>query len=107
MSYDVYVGCSRCGSDLIRPCGRNNMTSNLSKMWSEASAPLADFQGKQAIDVLPLLQQAIDNLKDDPDYYRQLEPDNGWGDYGGCIEYLERILAACARDPFAKLRVSH
>lgn len=107
MSYDVYVNCHTCGSDLIRPSGCNNMTSNLSKMWTEAGAPLRDFKGKQALEVLPLLQQAVDRLKDDPFYYRTLEPDNGWGNYDNCVEFLERILAACARDPLARLVVSH
>ena len=107
MSYDVYIGCSRCGSDLIRPHGRNNMTSNLAQMWDKAGARLRDFDGCTGLEVLPKLQAALDYLRSDPEDFRPLEPSNGWGSYEHCVEYLERILAACCRDPEATLRVCH
>lgn len=103
MSYDLYVSCHTCGSDLMRD--HNNMTSNLSAMWTKAGAPLKDFHERPAYECLPKLQQALDNLRNDPCNYQQLNPPNGWGTYEHCIEYLERILAACARDPFATVTV--
>jgi hypothetical protein len=107
MSYDVYVDCHTCGSDLIRPWGNNNMTSNLAPMWNDAGAPLRDFNGMAAMAVMPKLQAALDSLRDDPEHYRTMNPANGWGRYEDCVEFLERILAACARDPHATVRISH
>lgn len=102
MSYDVHVNCHTCGNDLVR---QTNMTSNLSKMWTEAGAPLKDFDGKTAFEVLPLLQRAIESLTDDALYYQQFVPDNGWGDLKGCIEYLKGLRDACAKEPFATVAV--
>ena len=107
MSYDVYVNCHTCGADLIRPEGHNNMTSNLAKMWGEAGAPLRDFDGLAAVAVIPRLRAAIDSLRDEPDYYRTFNPENGWGSYEHCLDFLERILAACCRDPQGTIRVSY
>lgn len=104
MSYDVYVCCHTCGSDLAR---QNNMTSNLAQMWDAAGCPLRDFDGRPAYEVLPKLQNALDALHDDPEHFRTMEADNGWGTYEQCITYLTGLLAACARDPFATMAVSH
>lgn len=34
------------------------------------------------------------------------DPDNGWGDYKGALEYLEKLLTACKNHPRATIRVS-
>lgn len=103
VSYDVYVCCHTCGSDLVR---QNNITSNLARMWDAAGCPLRDFNGRPAYELLPRLQNALDNLQDDSDRFMAMEPENGWGTYAQCVDYLRGILAACARDPFATVSVS-
>lgn len=105
MSYDVYVNCSKCGSDLIRPSGHNNMTGNLSKMWNAAGATLADWEGLTGAEVLSDLQRAIDELRNNPEDYKPMEASNGWGTIENCIEFLERIRNACCRDLTAMLHV--
>jgi hypothetical protein len=82
------------------------MTSNLSAMWTEAGCAIKEFDGKPAHDMLPALASAISNLKDDPYRFQKLNPNNGWGTYEHCIEYLERLRDACCRDPFATVTVS-
>lgn len=104
MSYDVSVTCPTCQSDVL---DRGNMTSNVSGMWKKAGANLRDWDGKVGVDVLPELQRAIEWMTNDPEDFRALEPENGWGDLPGCLRFLEGIRNAIARCPNAKLSVSY
>jgi hypothetical protein len=111
MSYDVYVNCSCCGQDLIAG-GRNNMTSNIAGVWNKAGAPLRDWGGKRAMEVLPMLQNAITTLKnldswERPEYEELVRGGGTWGKFEDAIEYLELIRDACCRDPLATLSVGH
>ena len=103
MSYDVGMGCSHCGSSVLS----QNMTSNLAKMWDAAGCPLRDMDGWTGVQVLPKVQQAIDRLKRDPEDFEPMQPDNGWGTYRQCIEFLEKIRDACARFPYETISVGH
>lgn len=105
MSYDVYLGCHSCGQDLIR--GGNNMTSNLARMWSAAGAPLDEWSGRLAAEVLPKLQSAIDELTNNPHQFVEMQPENGWGTHQDCLGFLQRIRDAACRDPSATLSVCH
>jgi hypothetical protein len=103
VSYDVYIHCSRCGNDLV---SQGNMTSNLSAMWAAAGCDVKTFDKRPAYEMLPALQRAIHALREWPEDYKQYEPDNGWGDLPGCLEWLEGLRDACCSEPFATVKVS-
>ena len=84
----------------------SNMTSNVAPMWRKAGANLAEFEGKEAAECLPILLAAIDEMVAHPDEYKALNPPNGWGSYDSCLRYLRDIAAACERHRGSVVRVS-
>lgn len=86
-----------------------NMTSNVAGMWRLAGADLAAMEGQPASQVLVALASAVRNMLCEPAKYRALEPDNGWGDYEGCVGYLVRLamLAGSQEDGSTPFYVSH
>ena len=90
------------------PCpvgGDHNMTSNVAPMWRLAGADVAEFQGKYAGNVLHLLDKAIAEMETNPEPYRALNPDNGWGSYETCLEFLRNLRAEFGAHPKATVKV--
>ncbi len=83
-----------------------NYTSNVSRMWRTAGCDLYALKDRKAGDLVPYLERAIWAMRDYPERYRAMEPDNGWGTYEGCLEFLEKILQGCYAVPSAIVRVS-
>lgn len=65
-----------------------NMTSNVAPMWRLAGADLREMRGKPAAEVKIILATAVRNMLAEPEKYRALNPENGWGDYESCVKYL-------------------
>jgi hypothetical protein len=72
-----------------------NMTSNVAPMWRLAGADLAELNGKPAIEVQMVLASAIHNMLNEPNKYKALNPENGWGDYENCVRYLVNLALMC------------
>lgn len=79
-----------------------NLTYNLSPMlWAAGMPPWKEFIGMRAGDAGSIWQAVVDELQDDPDKYKELNPANGWGDYDGAVEVLTALAAACMQHPDA------
>ncbi|MGH3795966.1 MAG: hypothetical protein ACRDSP_13875 [Pseudonocardiaceae bacterium] len=100
MSY--WVGLVLAGDYLTD----RNMTSNVAPMWREAGADLAEFDGRAAAEVLPVLRTAIAAMEDDPAVYEAMNPANGWGDYDSCLEFLRELVKDFTAHPKATVVVS-
>ena len=112
MSLDVYLvqkPCPHCGrSD---GCYSRNITHNLSTMADAAGIfkhlwipdKLGITKAQEPIDPLTT---GLALLKSDPERFKLLNPDNGWGDYDGLVEFVEEYLAACKQNPDAEVSVS-
>lgn len=88
-----------------------NITHNLGKMADKAGIYEAlwrpeEKDWKVAKDLIAVLEFGLANLKGDPDFFKEFNPDNGWGDYAGLVSFVESYLAACQQYPDAKVRVS-
>lgn len=103
MSYDVYLVVTAGGPE--HTIFNANHTSNTARMWRKAGADLAEFDGQSARDLAMALILATAHMKAHPDYYKTMEPDNGWGDYDSTLEFLNEILAACQENPKAIVRI--
>ena len=57
-------------------------------------------------ELIPLLEEGITLLKSDPEQYKALNPDNGWGSYDTFLPWLEKLLEQCKEHPDAFINVS-
>lgn len=85
-----------------------NITHNLGPMAKAAGLYEVMWRPEEinvnvAADAIPLLERGLENLVADPDKYKALEPENGWGTYEGLVKFVEAYLEACQRDHRAEV----
>lgn len=89
----------------------SNMTHNMSEMAAELGIFDAVWRPDTvgivtAIQLIPILESAIAELEEQPEHYKTFNPDNGWGDYDGFLNFLKTYLAGCTTYPDGLVEVS-
>jgi len=84
-----------------------NVTHNLTPMWIKANIYecLYKSEGKKAKEIINQLEKGLQDIKDNYNEYKKLNPSNGWGDIDGAIEFLERVIKEFKQYPNAKIEV--
>jgi hypothetical protein len=59
-----------------------------------------------AEDISELLDEGFNILLSAPEEYKQYNPENGWGEYDGLVQFVYQYRNACWENPSAELRVS-
>lgn len=83
-----------------------NITHNLNTM-AEAAGIYEHLWRPEEIGItkanqlIEPLRQGLHELKMNPDKYKLLNPDNGWGNYEGLVKFVEAYLNACYEYPDA------
>lgn len=125
MSYDIWLTGSLGGDGEVQIEEPGNITYNVDPMFAlaldgdaakgiqngrelilERKGPaLKRFIGKRAgdPDVIDGLLGALAAMEGEPDRFRALNPENGWGDYEGAVDYIRRFYLACERYPDATI----
>lgn len=115
MSLDIYLDefrkCPHCAHDIDfepREVYSANITHNLSRMWEAAGVrdALYESDGKTAADILPVLEQGLEDMRADPARFEKFNASNGWGTYGNAVPFLADLVLACRKNPSAVVRVS-
>ena len=106
MSLDVYLTAVR-----EVEVHSSNITHNLAPMASEAGIYEHLWRPEEigittAQQLIEPLSKGLALLKSDPERFRALNPENGWGSYDALVEFVQRYLTACAIDPDAKVEAS-
>ena len=97
-----------------------NITHNLGKMAAEVKIPYMagtvtlynvlwrpeELQFTKATEILSLLHDGLVELICFPEKYKPFNPENGWGDYDGLVNFVRDYYNACLDNPQAELRVS-
>lgn len=88
-----------------------NITHNLGAMAKEAGIYEALWRPSEvgialAKDLIYPLKEGLHKLKMNPERFRTFNPENGWGDYEGFVEFVNQYLDACYKYPDAKIEVS-
>ena len=52
------------------------------------------LSGRKVGDTIGMLEAALKRISDDPEPFRKLEPDNGWGTLKGAVQVLTRMRDA-------------
>jgi len=84
----------------------SNITHNLGKMAEAAELYQhlwrpEELGVKTAGELIQPLTDGLARLKAGPDQFKKLNPENGWGDYDGLVEFVEGYLSACIEMPDA------
>lgn len=124
MSLDIYLYDNKtltcdCGKvhdldseneSLVFNC---NITHNLNKMANAESEVFyktiwrpEEIGVKLAGQMIPVLKFGIGHLKSKPNYFKQFDSPNGWGNYDCFVPWLERLLSACEQYPNATIEIS-
>jgi hypothetical protein len=86
-----------------------NYTYNVSPMFYDA-LPFEDgirsIAGMTGRDALPGLREGLAAMQDHPAKYQAMNPENGWGDYGGAVEILKTLIEWAVAHPNAVFAVS-
>ena len=59
-----------------------------------------------ASDIAPLLHEGMVKLISSPEEYKKYNPENGWGEYDGLVNFVREYYNACLTNPEAELRIS-
>jgi hypothetical protein len=88
-----------------------NITHNLGDMAERAGIYNAlwhpeELDVTRACYLVPYLKAGLSRLKAQPEYFKTLNPENGWGTYENLVEFVEKYLKACEENPNAEVWVS-
>ena len=88
-----------------------NYTHNAGKMASAAGIYQAVWRPEElgiilAGQLIAPLRKGIEKMESDPDKFKKLNPENGWGSYDSFLPWLKEYLAACEENPSAEVSVS-
>lgn len=111
MSWDVSIvenDCPHCRHNEVE-VRTLNITYNLSQMLAEAG-----FQGWRNVDGMNArlagehMLKVLDGMKENPGYWRSLNPPNRWGSYDGCVQgRMRKFAKSCTMaSPTALIRCS-
>lgn len=84
----------------------DNITHNLRWMAEEAGLWRPEEAGwTKARDLIGVLRRGLRMLLADPERFKKLNPENGWGDYDGLVKFVREYLDACTEHPDADVEV--
>ena len=93
-----------------------NITHNLNKMAMEVKIgeySLYEYLWRpeeidifNSNDLIKPLKIGLKELKDNPDKYKQFNPDNGWGEYSKLVEFVKKYLDACEWNEDCEINIS-
>lgn len=97
--------------DKRQPIYEANITHNLAEMAREAELYEAlwrpDENGyRRAEQLIEPLRYGLKKLQDNPEYFKQFNPENGWGNYDNLVTFVRLYLRACEEWPEATVEVS-
>lgn len=103
MGLDLYIRetpCETCGHK--REDFNINYTYNVSHMWykiypeDEGMVFIDGMTGKEAYNKLIHARQYMEEHREE---MITLEPKNGWGSYDGFLEFINKCIDACLKNP--------
>lgn len=106
MSLDVYLKANR-----LVEVYTANITHNLGPMAKEAGLYEAlwrpeEINVKTGFELILHLEIGLKILKDNPERFKKFNPENGWGNYEGLVNFVEKYLEACKQNCDSLVKVS-
>lgn len=104
MSLDIYITAKR-ETEIYK----DNVTYNLSEMYYKCIDKEKGFKkldGMNCKEALPIINNAIQDMLNNADEYRKLNPENGWGSYEGLLSSLQEMRNCCENNPDGTISIS-
>jgi len=104
MSLDVSISAKR---EMI--IYDTNITYNLADMYYKCIDKEKGFKkldGMNCKEALPIINNAIQDMLNNADEYRKLNPKNGWGSYEGLLSSLQEMRNCCENNPDGIIDIS-
>lgn len=79
---------------------------NIPEKDHEVEWAFEDANPIKAEEIVSTLEDGLKKLKADPEYFKQFNPENGWGTYEQLVKTTEKYLEACKEYPKALIEVS-
>lgn len=111
MSYDIHLEADLGGEEPVRVGDLEwNYTSNIGGIVAAAAEAtglrdLRDLEGLAAVEALVLVERLALELRRDPERYRALDPENGWGSLETFLPALDRLVDELRPVPRAIVKV--
>ena len=111
----IMCTCSECGNEhetiQQQVLFETDITHNLGTMAAAAGIYTVcwfpeDVGAVYAKDIIGKLSDGLAKLKQQPEVFKPLGANNGWGTYEQFVPWVEDYLKACEEYPDAKIRVS-
>lgn len=88
-----------------------NITHNLTTMADKAGIYEALWRPEEigavkAKDLITPLSAGLNMLKENSSFFKEFNPNNGWGNYEGLVRFIEEYLNACNEYPESIIGVS-
>lgn len=109
MSYSVWLEIDTGGEEPYQiDDDYLNYTYNVAPMFRLALGDegLRGLHGKTGLEAGGMLIVGITHMRGQRQQYLPLNPENGWGDYEGALDFLVRLLRVCTAHPKATVVVS-
>lgn len=105
MSWDITLTEKKLEEVEVADIG--DYTYNVSKMYKKAMGKtMSDFHGKRAKDILDIITKGYQCMVSNEEEYKHLNPVNGWGNYHGAVDYLDKLIKSCEEHPNAIVNVN-
>ena len=78
------------------------------KEWEEYAADEYEFEEKcviKAVDIIPILEKGLADLKARPEHFETFNSPNGWGMYHNFVPFVEKYLNACKEYPQSIIKI--
>ena len=92
-----------------------NITHNLGEMADKAGIYTVLWRPEKLLNweanptagmLIDPLEEGLEKLKSNPDYFKKFDSPNGWGVYDHFVPFVEKVLDACKKYPKATVFTS-
>lgn len=108
LDFSLYYDAEFLGSKDDVEVGDFNITHNLGEMAREAGIYDCLWRSgengfSKAGEIISLLENAIQDMKDRPEHYKKFNAENGWGTYEDFVPWVEEVLECCQNHPKSEI----
>ena len=92
--------------DMAIACGLYNPMWRPYKLYNVPDEKESEFKYAEAGELADAIRHGVKELESNPEKYKKLNPENGWGTYDDLLRIAKEYLSYCDKYPYAEVKVS-